>query len=187
MTGIGEFDELRGRHLGEEIRHSLGADNVGKLPADQQDRDAQGHRLALEFLDLHERIVTGLGDELRIPVPMPAAVPVTQILLQALKVAGTLAVRQILGDGIGGLLEGVEAVHVPGHEVADPVAALALEPWHHVDEDEFGHDLRPGVVGHLDPGQAAHARPDQHHRTADLLEDLRDIAGQRVNGVLAVG
>src|ERR1700758_2190674 len=39
VAGIGEFDELGGGHLVEEVFDAVAADHIGKLPADQQDGD----------------------------------------------------------------------------------------------------------------------------------------------------
>ena len=65
------------------------------------------------------------------------------------------------------------------------MTALALEPGHHIDENQLGHHLGPGAAGDFDSGEAAHAGADQHHRTPDLGEHRDDITGQVVDGVLA--
>ena len=143
-------------------------------------------RLLLESLDVSEWVVTGGGDEGRIPMPVPASVAVAQVLCQAVEVARASAVRQVFRDRVGGLIQVVEAVHVAGHEVADSVGAHTFETRHHVDEDEFGHYFRPGPVRGNDSGQAAHAGTDQHHRTADLLQDGCGIAGESIDGVFGV-
>jgi hypothetical protein len=158
-----------------------------KLAADQQHRDRQVGRGVLEVLGAQFRIVAGLGHEGRIPVPVPAAVAQAQILLQSLGAARLGPVRQICGDGVGGLIQRGEAVQPAEHEVTDAGTAILLESRDDVDEHQPGDPLRPGPVCDEDAGESAHARPDQYDRPADGIEHLHDVGGQRLDVVVGVG
>ena len=43
-----------------------------------------------------------------------------------------------------------------------------------------------GAVGDEDAGQPAHARPDDHYRPADGIEDVHDVGGQRLDVIVGV-
>ena len=111
----------------------------------------------------------------------------TQILLQTLEVAWALAMRQVLRDGVGGMLQGLEPVHMPGHEVPDAMTALALESRHHVHQNEFGYDVRAGLMRGLDSGHSAHAGSDEYDRPSNVFQHGCRIARERIDGVLGVG
>src|ERR1700756_4550389 len=57
VAGVGEFDELGGGHLVEEVLHAVDADHIGKLASDQQDRDLQADRGALQLVHPQLRVV----------------------------------------------------------------------------------------------------------------------------------
>ena len=141
----------------------------------------------LEPLGAQLRVVAGLGHEGRVPVPVPAAVALAQVLLQSLRAARPGPVRQIRGDGVSGLVQRAEPVQAAEHEIADARAAVLLEPRDDVDEHQPGDPARPGPIRDQDAGQSAHARPDQHHRPTDGVEHLHDVIGQRLDVVVGVG
>lgn len=95
-----------------------------------------------------------------------------RFLFQALGTARLVAVRQILGDCVGGFLERTEAVDVAQHEVPDTGVALLLVTRHHVDQYQSVHRLRTGALGDQDASQSAHAGLDHHHTAADRLDDV---------------
>lgn len=169
---VGQFDELRVGHLGQEVPGTVGTDHVGQLSANQQDRDRQAHGSPFEVLGAQLRVVPRRGHHGRIPVPVPASVSQAQIPLQALGTARLVAVRQILGDCVGGFLERTEAVDVAQHEVPDTGVALLLVTRHHVDQYQSVHRLRTGALGDQDASQSAHAGLDHHHTAADRLDDV---------------
>src|SRR6516164_9024238 len=103
VARVGEFDELGGGHLVEEVLHAVDADHIGKLAADQQDRDPQVDRRALQLFHAQLRVVLRFGHQLRIPMPVPPAVAVAQILLEALRTARPRPMRQVGGHGLGGV------------------------------------------------------------------------------------
>ena len=184
MSGVGEFDEVRVRNLGQEVFNAFGTDDIGELAADQQDGYVKLDRLLLEPFHLDKGVIADRSDECRIPVPVPPAVAVAQVLLQPVKVPSALAVRQVFRDRVGGMFKGLESVHVAGHEIPDAVTSFALESRHHINQNEFCHDLGTDVVRGHDSRQTAHAGTDQHHRTTDLFNRGLRIAGECVDVVL---
>jgi hypothetical protein len=74
LARISEFNELGIGHLFDGVLHSLDADHVGRLAADQRNRNSQINRGLLELFDPHETTatpqfgpsrMTGLGQEHR--------------------------------------------------------------------------------------------------------------------------
>ncbi len=105
----------------------------------------------------------------------------------SLGAARLVAVRQILGDRVGGFLERTEAVDVAQHEVPDTGAALLLVTRHHVDQYQSVHRLRTGALGDQDAGQSAHAGPDHHDAATDRCHDVQHIGRQGFHGVVGAG
>ena len=56
---IGEFDELRMRHLGEKVLDALGADDIGELASDKQNRDPKIDCRLFESLHFDKGVLAG--------------------------------------------------------------------------------------------------------------------------------
>src|SRR5690606_14310765 len=93
----GKLDELGVGHLGQEVLHRFFTHHIGQFASNQQDRNGQLDRGLLELFDAHERVFVRFGQERRVPVPVPAAVAVAQVLLQSLGTARLRPVRQVGG------------------------------------------------------------------------------------------
>src|ERR1700744_2649782 len=186
VPGVRQLDELCVGHGVQEVPDAFGADHVGQLAADQQHRDLQVGRGMLEILGAQSGVIAWLGHEGRIPVPVPAAVAQPQVLLQPLRTSRPGPVWQIGGDGVCGLVESGEPVQAAEHEVTEAGAPFLREPRDDADKDQPGDPPRPGPVGDEDAGQAAHAGPDQYHRSADSVEDLHDVGSQRLDVIVGV-
>ena len=172
------------------------AQDVAAPAAHQEGRDPEGVGGVVEPAGVHHR---GAGlvlraqptpHEGRVPVPHPASVVApAQVLRQAGEVLGAGAVGVVGGDGVGGLLQRGEAVDVADHERRDALPALDLDPVGHVDEHQGpGQVLLHRSVGQGDHrGQAAEGGADQHRRVGERGGDGPDVAGEGVEGVVAVG
>ena len=165
---------------------AFGADHVGELAADQQDRDLQVHGRLFEILGAQLGVVPGLGHERRIPVPVPAAVAQPQVLFQPFGAAWLLAVAEIGGDGVGRLLQRAESVDAADHEIADAGAAVLLESRHHVDQDQSGHLVGPALSATRMPVNPPMLAPIITTGPADRVQHAHDVGGQRFDGVVRV-
>ena len=130
----------------------------------------QPARRVLEILDASLRLAEAAGVEHgRVPVPVPAAVvALTKVAPQAFRAARAGAVRQVLGDRVGRLVERREPVAVATHEVENPCHTGSFGSGHDVDEDQRADQVGTGDRRRLQPGQTAHAarRPPSPGRRA---------------------
>ena len=141
MTRLGDIDVLRMRHEFEKLAHMRVLHQFGGAAAHQQRRHRDGlggfdHR-GLEHAMILREGSLALQDA-RVRMPAPAAVRVQpQVLAQAVMRARTLAVRQIFGDGVGGLCDRREPFgRARAHEVLDFCDALPIDPRRDVDQHD---------------------------------------------------
>ena len=127
--------------------------------------------------------------EAGIPVPDPPTVgTLANVLAEAVEVGGSRAVRVVRGDGVGDLVEGVEAVEVTLHEVTDAADSLAFDPWSDVDEHQRSGDRVAGSLrDRHERRDAPQRRPDQRRRLGHRPSDRPDVAGEPVDRVVPVG
>ncbi len=86
---------------------------------------------------------------------------------------GSPAVRQVRGDRVGGVVEGVEPLIPLRMKLRMRRVPSSVVPRDHVDQDEGGHLVDTPAVGDGDAGEASHAGP----RSAS-----RDHRGRRSRG-----
>ena len=168
VIGPRHVDELGMRHVVEEALHALGGHDPAEPSAYQQRRQLQGAGRGHETLGLLLRVRAARAlDELRIPVPAPAAVgSLAQVAPQAIEVLRRLAVRQVRGHRGAGLLDGGEAVQTGAHEGEDLAGAGRFDPRDHVDQDEPAR-VDPRLLAQRgDGGEPAERRPDDEGTTA---------------------
>ena len=119
-------------------------------------------------------------------MPHPLAVrALANVLAQAGHVARALAVWEIAGDGIGDVVERIEAVDAEAHEIADPFDTLALQVRSHIDEDQGGRDRCRRLADRRQRRDTAERRADED-RPIEPAGDGRDITGETVEVVDAV-
>ena len=107
----------------------------------------RGLEQPLEVLRRH--LASAPANELRVPVPVPAAVGLlAQHLHQAGRVDALRPVRRVRRDRLGRVVERGEAAEPRAHEVVDALDALGIGPVRDVDDDEPArHDAVAAALG----------------------------------------
>ena len=160
--------------LPEEVLDALVGDHVAEQAAHEQRRDPD---VAQRHLEQPLEVLAGdlgpiVGEELRVPVPVPPAVgALAEDLHQPGRVDPLGPVGRVARDGVGGVFEGGEALEARGHEVTDAVDALRVAPVGDVDDHQAArHDPVAGPLGD-------HRRHPAQRRTRPAPAD--DRAGRR--------
>ena len=130
------------------------------------------------------RAVAGqLVHQARIPVPAPAAVAAfAQQLAQVVGGFARAALRLVGRDGVGRVLERVEAVRERRHERQDALQAGVLPARGDVHQHHGAEQARPARFGDQ-AEQPAHRGADQHRRFGLLAGHHDQIIGELVAGV----
>ena len=176
------------RHLLQKVLHTFGADHVGELAADQQDRDRQIDHGLLELLHPDERdrrsgAVRNAGSQCQYHRPSRSR----RFFFSPSGLRGFVRYGRYAATASAASSSVSKPLHAAEHEVANAGAAVLLIARHHVDEHQLGHLLRPCRVGDEHAGHAAHAGADQDHRPADLVEHGQRVGAQRIHRVVRVG
>ncbi len=95
--------------------------------------------------------------------------------------------RLVVGDGLGDLLQRVEAIRLLAHELADLFGSGRADPGGDVDQDKR-FALQSILAEGGQAGVAAHRRADQDRRAGiELLDHPNQILDHDVTVVIAVG
>lgn len=143
---------------------------------------------SVDVVDLQGLLRCGAGDELRIPVPIPAIAAAAQVGGEPVQIGRAGPVRVVGGDRVGDLVEGVEAgLHLLGHEREYPVGAGDFHVRHDVDQHHRaggpGHDL----PGQQHRGETAQRGAHQYRVRRQRAQHLIDVGSETDQTVVAAG
>jgi hypothetical protein len=114
---------------------------------------------------------------------MPVVAPVvseSNVLCQSVEASRTLAMRLVVGNRLGHLLEGFETVGILVHKIEDLVCSISFYPRSHIDENE-GRRIDEVFSDGDEAGPTTHRGASEYRvRFANLVKDGDEVRHLRV-------
>ncbi|GAC1620114.1 MAG: hypothetical protein NVS9B10_01490 [Nevskia sp.] len=188
VAGAGDVEDFERRQVAAEVREAVLGDDIALEPAHEQRRRRDPARGLIQLLGEIRRLGTARRiEELRVPVPMQAAVGApAQVLHQAAVVLRPRAMRVVGGDRVRGFGQRREAFRLRAHEREDLRAADRIDARHDVDQHDGLHRGPRLPAGGVQRGRAAHRGADQGRRLFEGCDDRAEIGGERGEAVVGV-